>query len=545
MAGVDRRARLGQVLDRAIVLTPGCWELLRVAVGGALPWMDAGRAVRPTGGAKREPGVPGWMGSRCNVTGPCAPPTAARLDPTEPNSATQAATIAGLRTGGAMPQLTALTVNGLFGRPDLNHHITLRINERVTILTGLNGSGKTHVLKILKGMNDLDFASVVKLPIASTEAKYGPGNSIKLTRNTKTGHTSAVITGKRSARTVPSFSVELEPELHFDVPDWLRRVDNDTWFDLQDGDYYTHQFVLENFARERARNPFASNDDEHKKKQPDWLAQFKPTARSIFIATARLDTSGYGQERPTRRDPGRNPRRGRSETIARITEYVERIRSLISEARRRSLAISQRADRSFVSKALDKARAKVNEAVLKERYENISNLHQELHQNGLTEETIGVALPIGGSNPTERRILDVFLDDWVEKLGPLLPVHEKLQLLREIVGNKMIAKEMIFDVNGSLLFKDPNGQPITVGMLSSGEQHLLALYTMLLFAAEPGSLVLIDEPEISLHAAWKHAFVTDVQRIAHVNNLQIVLATHSTAIVNGRWDLVEELSAGV
>jgi hypothetical protein len=58
LAGVDRRARLGQVLDRAIVLTPGGWELLRVAVGGALLWMDAGRAARPTGGAKREPGVP-------------------------------------------------------------------------------------------------------------------------------------------------------------------------------------------------------------------------------------------------------------------------------------------------------------------------------------------------------------------------------------------------------------------------------------------------------------------------------------------------------
>ncbi|NGY61623.1 hypothetical protein G7043_22090 [Lentzea sp. NEAU-D13] len=59
LAGVDRRAQLGQVLDRAIVLEVGCRELLVVAaVGGALPWMDAGRAARPTGGAKREPGVP-------------------------------------------------------------------------------------------------------------------------------------------------------------------------------------------------------------------------------------------------------------------------------------------------------------------------------------------------------------------------------------------------------------------------------------------------------------------------------------------------------
>lgn len=65
---------------------------------------------------------------------------------------------------------------------------------------------------------------------------------------------------------------------------------------------------------------------------------------------------------------------------------------------------------------------------------------------------------------------------------------------------------------------------------------------MMLFAAAPGSLVLIDEPEISLHAAWKHSFVDDVSRIARLNDLQVVLATHSTAIINGKWDLVRELT---
>jgi len=157
----------------------------------------------------------------------------------------------------------------------------------------------------------------------------------------------------------------------------------------------------------------------------------------------------------------------------------------------------------------------------------------------LTAESLGVSFP-GKTTPTERRILDIFLGDWEDKLRPLIPVHQKLQLLREIVGEKMRGKLLQVE-NGEPSFTSLSGDPISVEMLSSGEQHLLALFTMLLFAAAPGAVVLIDEPEISLHAAWKHAFLDDIARVAELNDLQVVLATHSTAIINGRWELVEEL----
>jgi len=81
-----------------------------------------------------------------------------------------------------------------------------------------------------------------------------------------------------------------------------------------------------------------------------------------------------------------------------------------------------------------------------------------------------------------------------------------------------------------------------VSKLSSGEQHLVALFAMLLFSAGPASIVLIDEPEISLHAAWKHSFLDDISEVARLADLQVLLATHSSGIINGRWDLTEELA---
>jgi predicted ATPase len=50
------------------------------------------------------------------------------------------------------------------------------------------------------------------------------------------------------------------------------------------------------------------------------------------------------------------------------------------------------------------------------------------------------------------------------------------------------------------------------------------------------ALVLIDEPEISLHVGWQVAFIPDIQRIAEIRGLRFIVATHSPQIINGEWN---------
>ena len=40
---------------------------------------------------------------------------------------------------------------------------------------------------------------------------------------------------------------------------------------------------------------------------------------------------------------------------------------------------------------------------------------------------------------------------------------------------------------------------------------------------------------------WQHEMVEDLLEIAKVSDVSFVLATHSTAIINNRWDIVDEL----
>lgn len=68
--------------------------------------------------------------------------------------------------------------------------------------------------------------------------------------------------------------------------------------------------------------------------------------------------------------------------------------------------------------------------------------------------------------------------------------------------------------------------------LSSGEQNRILLAVKILSKAEERCLILIDEPEISLHLHWQMDFHKSVKKmLAGIKNFHVVVATHSPIIV--------------
>ena len=63
----------------------------------------------------------------------------------------------------------------------------------------------------------------------------------------------------------------------------------------------------------------------------------------------------------------------------------------------------------------------------------------------------------------------------------------------------------------------------------------------LIFDTRADTLILIDEPEISLHVAWQKKFLSDIRRIIKLNNVDIMLATHSPQIIGSNLDLTVQL----
>ena len=67
--------------------------------------------------------------------------------------------------------------------------------------------------------------------------------------------------------------------------------------------------------------------------------------------------------------------------------------------------------------------------------------------------------------------------------------------------------------------------------LSSGEQQVLMLFTKIIVAAGPGKVLLIDEPEISLHVRWQQILPQLFNLIAKEMDTRLVIATHSPTLV--------------
>jgi predicted ATP-binding protein involved in virulence len=109
-----------------------------------------------------------------------------------------------------------------------------------------------------------------------------------------------------------------------------------------------------------------------------------------------------------------------------------------------------------------------------------------------------------------------------------------------LIDERFITKDVrITRQNGiEVIFKD---RKIPIERLSSGEQHQLVLFFELLFEIKQNALILIDEPELSLHVAWQKKFISDLMKIIELNRFDVILATHSPQLI-GRWvDLVVEL----
>ncbi|UXC25999.1 ATP-binding protein [Enterococcus raffinosus] len=69
------------------------------------------------------------------------------------------------------------------------------------------------------------------------------------------------------------------------------------------------------------------------------------------------------------------------------------------------------------------------------------------------------------------------------------------------------------------------------------------MYT-LIFKVDNEDIVLIDEPEISIHVSWQRKFIDDLEKTLHdKKDTRVIIATHSVQIVDDNWDSVIDMGA--
>jgi predicted ATP-binding protein involved in virulence len=139
-----------------------------------------------------------------------------------------------------------------------------------------------------------------------------------------------------------------------------------------------------------------------------------------------------------------------------------------------------------------------------------------------------------------KNVLSVYVEDVEDKLHIFDDLAQKIELMKRIINQRFSYKQITISKDKGFTFTC-NGNTLSPEKLSSGEQHELVMLYELLFKVEPNSLILIDEPELSLHVEWQVNFLKDLQEITEIANIDVLLATHSPGIIHDRWDLTVEL----
>ncbi len=81
--------------------------------------------------------------------------------------------------------------------------------------------------------------------------------------------------------------------------------------------------------------------------------------------------------------------------------------------------------------------------------------------------------------------------------------------------------------------KEGSEQRIDFNQLSTGEQNRVLTYAKVLSVASDQSLILIDEPEISLHLHWQMGFHSSIVNLLRTfERCHVIVATHSPIIIS-------------
>lgn len=447
-------------------------------------------------------------------------------------------------------RIKQISVSGLFGVFD--HVIPLNMDERITIIHGPNGFGKTVMLRMLNGFINSKYSVFKTIPFNNFRVEFDNDSGIEIVKifNTleKIRENNSIVFNFHELNSENKFftleEIKSTGELGFPIdildeiiPE-LRQVGSRTWRYLPTGETLTLREVIDRFED---IIPFKVKPRE----EPEWLEILRKNIHVRLIESQRL--LNFVSSRSSRLYSGE------SAMLPTVSAYSEELAQLIRSKLAEYGTTSQSLDRTFPARVVKQQPSPdLTDEQLRHQLNELEENRSRLIEVGLLDkdENSDFQIQSQAIDESTKNILSVYVEDVEKKLSVFNEIASKIDLLRRIINSKFAYsyKEMNFSKEKGFVFKtlyhpysSSNSEILSPTDLSSGEQHELVLLYELLFKVQPDSLVLIDEPELSLHVGWQTQFLKDLQEITKLTNLDILMATHSPDIIQDRWDLTVEL----
>ena len=441
-------------------------------------------------------------------------------------------------------RITKISVKGLFGMFD--HEIPLNQESRITIVHGPNGVGKTAIMEMIYGIFHYEYETVGTSWFQEMRITFDSGEEITVERpieSTQTHFPSANIE-------IPVLAIQFEdgtgskyisfmPKAY--IEDELLIAAEHLGYEPVVSTYSPEKYLWYQMAPEEERLVTKADlldwhpnvHTEVYGKMPDWFDKIRKTVRISQVQAQRLLTDGI-----------------RLEDLMHIDQIMA------------TEGIYYTGGDKAVSELSFKILTKFENVL--ERYQHgfsyisqeSAGIQSEINEIKSLIHTLGTDLKATGSRDAKsikRRLESVqsrlnqfqsFGSEFYDRLQSE-DLYESKSLFEDIVNERFLFKTVKIDENAGLIITSETGGFVPLAGLSSGEQHLFILYYQLLFDVEPDTLVMIDEPELSMNVVWQRNFLKDLEEIIKLRNFDVLIATHSPMIIHDKWDWVVHLGEKV
>ncbi len=443
-------------------------------------------------------------------------------------------------------RIKEIIVNKLFGLFD--HKIPFKLADRITIMYGPNGVGKTVLLKMLNAIFNAHYRDLRQIPFKELRIEFDDRSKLTVHKSNQRAESDIndpkrimkqelVFELSRPRSKVLSYTVKKTSrrEIHFPLSiidreiNGLERIGTETWLFMPTQEKLTLDEVLDRFSNQLPL-PLLK---EKEKAEPEWLSEIRKAIPVRFIETQRLLTFSYSRRHRDFENPAMVPS---------VVNYSEELASAIQTKLAEYATLSQSLDRTFPTRLVKSASSNITLEQLRTKLAALEDKRSRLMAAGLLDKEKEIDFQeLQKITETNRNVLSVYIEDVGKKLSVFDELTNKIDLLIKIINSRFLYKKLSIDKKEGFIFRNEDGDILQPSGLSSGEQHELVLLYELLFKVSRNTLILIDEPELSLHVVWQQQFLKDLKDIIDLAGFDVLIATHSPQIIHDRWDLTVEL----
>jgi len=414
--------------------------------------------------------------------------------------------------------LKKVAIEGLFGY--LSYPIDFSTKEsNIILLHGPNGSGKTTIFEMIKGISNLDLGVFFSTPFTNFIIEtYNSSLSISKKENV------LIINDEFEIQMTEESSLLKESK----TKPFLKVVEILEAFGANrvgprefeyDGKIYYYKELLDLLNKNAVFNNI-----------PECLNSFSKELNILYISAERLFDN----------------------QLRKVVKHTETLKDMMKSHENKYGILSKDLDAKFPKKIITKSRTLIEEidpVDIANRLQNLSKKRNQLSSKGILTDVDTNVIPMDEVKSDEifdnsylKQFLYYYILDNEEKLDVFNNLLSKIETYEWIINDYFNNKEMQINKKDGYSFKLTKGllkeKPVPLENLSSGEQHILVLFFELIFNEDKKRIILIDEPELSLHVSWQINLVDILIHITNLNDDSMVLATHSPSILRNHREKV-------